>query len=195
MRQDRCSSSRRLPDAARCRLFRGQPPGPPRTRERCDRRSSIPATPQARRPCSIRPIVRANNDAVRRERHEELTRFLRFALIGTIGFAVDASVLRLVVAIFGINLYAGRIVSFLVAATVTWLLNRTFTFRHNGPRAAQWLRFIAANALGAGVNFGTYVAMITVWPVAREYPSMAVGCGSLAGMGLNFVLMKKLVFR
>jgi len=75
--------------------------------------------------------VRANNDAVRLGRLEELTRFLRFALVGTIGFVVDASVLRLVVAIFAINLYAGRLVSFLAAATVTWLLNRTFTFRHN----------------------------------------------------------------
>jgi putative flippase GtrA len=139
--------------------------------------------------------VQANNDDVRGDRLEELTRFLRFALVGTIGFVVDASVLRLVVAIFGINLYAGRVVSFLAAATVTWHLNRTFTFRHNGPRAAQWLRFIAANAFGAGVNFGTYATMITIWPVAREYPSIAVGCGSLAGMALNFVLMKKLVFR
>lgn len=139
--------------------------------------------------------MRANNDAVRLGRLEELTRFLRFALVGTIGFVVDASVLRLVVAIFAINLYAGRLVSFLAAATVTWLLNRTFTFRHNGPRASQWLRFIGANALGAGVNFGTYATMITAWPVAREYPTIAVGCGSLAGMGLNFVLMKKLVFR
>jgi putative flippase GtrA len=132
---------------------------------------------------------------VRRARLEELTRFFRFALVGTIGFLVDASVLRLVVAILAINLYAGRVISFFAAATVTWLLNRTFTFRHNGPRAAQWMRFIGANALGAGVNFGTYVVMITVWSVAREYPSIAVACGSIAGMGLNFVLMKKLVFR
>lgn len=124
-----------------------------------------------------------------------MTQFLRFALVGVIGFVVDASILRLVVAAFGINLYAGRLISFLAAATVTWALNRSFTFRHKGARAAQWLRFVCANAFGASVNLGTYALMVSTLPLAREYPSIAVACGSLTGMGLNFTLMKRVVFR
>jgi hypothetical protein len=43
----------------------------------------------------------------------------RFSLAGVIGFIADASVLRIVVFGRGFNLYAGRVVSFLSAATVT----------------------------------------------------------------------------
>jgi putative flippase GtrA len=139
--------------------------------------------------------MNAHSDVLQRARTQQFAQFLRFALVGVIGFIVDASVLRLVVATCGINLYAGRVVSFLTAATVTWALNRSFTFRHSGPRAAQWLRFVCVNALGASVNFGTYALMIATVAIARRYPSLAVACGSLAGMGLNFTLMRKVVFR
>ena len=37
--------------------------------------------------------------------------FLRLELVGTIGFIVDASVLRLVVSLLGLNLYVGRVIS------------------------------------------------------------------------------------
>lgn len=121
--------------------------------------------------------------------------FLRFALVGVIGFVADAGVLWIVVSALGLNLYAGRVVSYLCAATVTWALNRSFTFRHKGARAAQWLRFVCTNALGGGVNFGVYALMVRNLAVAHEHPTLAVACGSIAGMALNFTLMKKVVFR
>ncbi len=124
-----------------------------------------------------------------------MSQFLRFAMVGVIGFFVDAGVLRFVVAILGLNLYSGRVVSFLCAATVTWALNRTFTFRHRGAPAAQWLRFVSVNALGAAVNFGTYALMVGLWPLARHFPTLAVAGGSVAGMGFNYTLMKRVVFR
>jgi putative flippase GtrA len=140
--------------------------------------------------------VNANTETLGRERMQRLTLFLRFALVGFIGFVVDAGVLRAVVAALGINLYAGRIVSFLTAATVTWALNRSFTFRHKGAaRALQWARFVCVNAFGACVNLGTYALLVKTLLFAREYPSFAVACGSIAGMGLNFTLMRRLVFR
>jgi putative flippase GtrA len=121
--------------------------------------------------------------------------FLRFGLVGTIGFIVDASVLRLVVSQLGLNLYIGRVISFLAAATVTWALNRTFTFRHKGARGTQWLRFVMANALGGFVNFGTYAAMVSSMPFVHAHPVIAVAAGSIAGLGFNFTLSKWLVFR
>ena len=121
--------------------------------------------------------------------------FLRFGLVGVVGFIVDASVLRLVVALLGLNLYIGRVISFLTAATVTWALNRTFTFKHKGAWRAQWVRFLLANALGGLVNFGTYAAMVSSIAVVHSHPVIAVAAGSLAGMGFNFTLSKWLVFR
>jgi len=134
-------------------------------------------------------------NVVPRERVQLATQFLRFALVGVVGFGVDAGTLRFVVATFGLNLYLGRVVSFLTAASVTWGLNRTFTFRHKGAPAAQWVRFVCTNALGGAVNFGVYALMVETLAMVRQYPSIAVACGSIAGMGLNFTLSKKLVFR
>jgi putative flippase GtrA len=121
--------------------------------------------------------------------------FLRFGLVGTVGFIVDAGVLRLVVSFLGLNLYVGRVISFLVAATVTWALNRTFTFKHTGARGRQWLRFVLANAIGGFVNFGAYAALVSTLPFVHAHPVIAVAAGSLAGMGFNFTLSKWLVFR
>jgi putative flippase GtrA len=133
--------------------------------------------------------------SARRAYVQSATQFLRFALVGVVGFVADAGVLRLVVSALGFNLYAGRVVSFLVAVTVTWALNRVFTFRHTGARAAQWLRFVCANSLGGAANFGVYALLVGTLSSMRENPTVAVACGSLVGMGLNFTLMKRVVFR
>src|SRR5450755_3954216 len=132
---------------------------------------------------------------VRRAQVQLAAQFLRFALVGIVGFVTDASVLRLVVGAFGFNLYLGRVVSFLVAATVTWVLNRVFTFKHTGARAAQWLRFVCVNGLGGAANFGTYALLVGTLVTAREHPTIAVACGSVVGMGINFTLMRRVVFR
>ena len=52
--------------------------------------------------------------------------FLSFAVVGTIGFVVDLGVLYVVAPTLG--WYGGRVLSFLAAASVTWALNRRFTF-------------------------------------------------------------------
>ena len=46
-------------------------------------------------------------------------RFFGFAVVGTIGFVVDAGVLALLLATGLAGFHAGRCVSFLVAASVT----------------------------------------------------------------------------
>jgi putative flippase GtrA len=124
-----------------------------------------------------------------------MNQFLRFAVAGVIGFLVDASVLRLLVSAFNFNLYSGRFASYLCAASVTWYLNRRFTFRNRAAPAAQWLRFVLVNTIGAGANLGVYALMVGMLAVGRAFPTLAVAAGSLAGMCLNFTLMKKLVFR
>ena len=52
---------------------------------------------------------------------------LSFGFIGVIGFLVDAGVLYGAL-LCGLGLYAGRAVSYMAAVTVTWRLNRSYTF-------------------------------------------------------------------
>lgn len=127
-----------------------------------------------------------------------IAQVVRFGLVGTIGFVVDAAVLTLMLSSWvGVGPYSGRVVSFVCAASVTWYLNRVFTFRDRsgGGHGAQWMRFVAANSLGAGINYGTYAYLIHGGGVFAEQPVLAVAVGSLAGMAFNFTASKLLVFR
>jgi putative flippase GtrA len=122
--------------------------------------------------------------------------FVRFAAVGAAGFAVDAAVLTAAMALAGLGPYAGRVVSFLCAATFTWAANRAFTFAGADPArpARQWLRFVVANALGAAVNYGTYALLVATVAAVRELPVAGVAAGSIAGLAFNFAASRRWVF-
>jgi putative flippase GtrA len=124
--------------------------------------------------------------------------FFRFAVVGTTAFVVDTVVLYVAVWA-GLGLYSGRVVSYLVAATFTWYGNRRLTFTthaHGKPAIiAEWARFIVANLAGGAVNYATYAAAITSMPLVRAHPVLGVAAGSLAGLSVNFLASKFVVFR
>ena len=93
--------------------------------------------------------------------------------------------------------YAGGLLGFLVAVTSNWLLNRFWTFRHlvRVPLYRQWLKFVAANLVGAAVNLGTNFTLVATVPFCREYLIVPIMIGTLAGMTFNFSASRKLVFR
>jgi putative flippase GtrA len=125
-----------------------------------------------------------------------LMEFLRFGVVGTIGFVVDTAVLYAGLAL-GLGLYGGRAVSYLVAATTTWALNRLWTFRGRGegPAHQQWALFLLVNLVGFAMNYGTYAALIIFVPLVAAHPVLGVAAGAIAGMFGNFVLSRQLVFR
>ena len=121
--------------------------------------------------------------------------FLRFGLVGIAGFVVDSIVLLLAVA-SGAGPYAGRIVSWLVAVTFTWLCNRGFTFSDHSPLSFhQWWRYVLVNSLGGMVNYLVYVVLVANIGVFKEYLPLAVMVGSLSGMIVNFTASRYWVFR
>ena len=125
-----------------------------------------------------------------------LMEFLRFGVVGTIGFVVDTAVLYAGLAL-GLGLYGGRAVSYLVAATTNWALNRLWTFRGRGEGSAhrQWALFLVVNLIGFAMNYGTYAALIALVPMVAAHPVIGVAAGAIAGMFGNFVLSRRLVFR
>lgn len=121
---------------------------------------------------------------------------MRFALVGAAGFLVDAGTLHLAIGEIGAGLYSGRVLSYLAAATVTWGLNRRYTFREQRDpnRAREYSRFLVANAAGGLINYTVYAASINFSQLVREWPIMAVAAGSLAGLISNFTLSRRFVF-
>jgi len=120
--------------------------------------------------------------------------FLRFAVVGTIGFVVDAGVLLYVLS-QEIGFYSARAVSFLCAVTCTWLLNRGFTFRdRNAGRLGQWAHFASVNLVGGLINYGIYAMLVWQLAFVQTWPVLGVAAGSIAGMFVNFTLSRRYVF-
>jgi putative flippase GtrA len=127
------------------------------------------------------------------------SRFLRFAVVGGFGFLVAEAVLWLALR-GGADKYSAWLVSFLCAATFTWWGNRNLTFadrKADRPRAmlAEWLKFIAANGIGGAVNGGLYALLVTYGPEPLSIPFVALACGVLTGLAINFAMSNFFVFR
>jgi len=67
--------------------------------------------------------------------------------------------------------------------------------RRRSPPGRQWARFIATNALGALVNYGSYSAVVTLLPAGTWVPLLGVAVGALAGLGFNFTASRRFVFK
>lgn len=119
---------------------------------------------------------------------------LRFALVGVIGFVVNATLVALLSGRVGPEW--GQFVAFPAAVVTTWQLNRRYTFSRSGRGLAhEAALYVAANAIGWAANNGVYFALILDVALVHAYPVIAVAAGSLAGMAFNFVTSKWVVFR
>ncbi|WP_233843019.1 GtrA family protein [Dyella sp. 2HG41-7] len=121
-----------------------------------------------------------------------------FAIGGLLGFVVDAGVVQTLVTFAHVNPYIGRVISFLLAATVTWWWNRSQTFaaRQSGRSlTVEWLHWMALMSGGAAINYGAYVACLMAFPSWHRWPALAVGVGSFFAAFVNFVSARTLLFR
>lgn len=122
--------------------------------------------------------------------------FLRFAAVGVTGFVVDAGMLYLMIAHFELGPYGARLVSWLAAASTTWHLNRQWTFADRASTAPvrQWVRYLAANAWGGGVNYLVFALVLWSLPSTRYAALAGVAAGSFAGLVFNFLASRHFVF-
>ena len=123
--------------------------------------------------------------------------FLAFCVVGTIGFVVDVAILHALAPWLG--WYGGRVLSFVGAATATWALNRAFTFSAQAAAARysawqQYWRYMVAMLGGAAMNYLAYTLTL-LWSSAPWAPTLGVALGSIAGLAVNFVSARKVVFR
>ena len=116
-------------------------------------------------------------------------------MVGVVGFIVDSAVLYLCLHATGLGLYGGRVVSYLAAASTTWYLNRRLTFGDRSPPGRQWARFVATNAVGALVNYGSYSIVVASLPAGTFVPLLGVAVGAIAGLGFNFTASRRFVFK
>ncbi|PSU13197.1 GtrA family protein [Photobacterium gaetbulicola] len=133
-------------------------------------------------------------------------RFLKFAVVGAGGFLVD------VIATYTLSRFVAvelaRAIAFWIAASSNWWFNRHFTFDQalSRPSVQQWLQFLSASCVGFLPNWGCYwllmntgleQATTSLIPIdsAMWWPYLAMVPGILLGMGVNFILSDRWVFR
>ncbi|WP_157937726.1 GtrA family protein [Oceaniglobus roseus] len=126
--------------------------------------------------------------------------FIRFCLVGGVGFVVDAG-LMLTGLWLGFGPLWTRIVSIAAAGLTTWQINRNWTFAHqsggNGAarQAREALRYGFVQVCGALVNYGVFAMVVTLLERTTFAAMAGLVAGSTCSLVLNFLGAKYLVFR
>jgi putative flippase GtrA len=123
--------------------------------------------------------------------------FPKFFLVGAVGFSVDALVLHAMTGGFQLSPFVGRLVSFPVAVLATWLLNRSFTFRHETVHTPvrQALVYFGVQVTGGVANIGVYSLALTLAPTLKSMLLVPLALGSIAGLCLTFLGSKHIAFK
>lgn len=127
--------------------------------------------------------------------HRQLGRFL---IVGAGGFGLDVAVMSLL--IYGLqfsetdaSLIASRVVAWAAAITLTYFLNAKFTFGAS-IRHARFVNYVMIQAAGAGINIGTFSALVLLGPF-EQFPLVALVIGNLLATINNFLLVRQFVYR
>jgi putative flippase GtrA len=123
----------------------------------------------------------------------EAPRFLRFALVGGAGFALDAGLLALLHNGAGLDPFSARVFSISIATFMTWRLNRGVTFGASArSQAHEGMRYATVAALAAGVNYLAYALALILW---RGLPPIAaLVVGTATGMVFSYAGYSRFVF-
>ncbi len=99
---------------------------------------------------------------------KELERFLKFMVVGTIGFVVDFGTLNLLVQLAHFQLLIANTISFSLAVLSNFTWNRLWTYPDSRSKAirSQLVQFAMVNIVGWGIN--TFV----LWALTPLFTNM-----------------------
>jgi putative flippase GtrA len=140
--------------------------------------------------------INAAATALRRKLAASLLRhrFVRFTIVGGVGFVIEAALLTWFATIPGLGAVKGRAISFPVAVVTTWWLNRTLTFQSkNNPRHESF-RYFLVQVLGAITNLAVFIGLVAAFPGWQPIPVLPLFIAAIFGLLVNFPLSRKYVF-
>ena len=86
--------------------------------------------------------------------------FMRFLLVGGLGFCIDAGATYLLIQLT-IAPWLARIPAIALAMAFTWLANRYFTYKVNNPRSAsEAMRYVMVAIFMALFNYTVYLVLV-----------------------------------
>ena len=114
--------------------------------------------------------------------------FVGFCLVGLVGFAIDGGLLYLLL-VSQFDPYFARALSFPVAVTVTWYLNRHWAFgiRPSIPgKGRDYRRYILIQVVGAMGNYLIYALILIFIQHTAFNVLAALALGALLGLVINY---------
>jgi putative flippase GtrA len=147
-----------------------------------------------------RALVDRASDAAQAEAWRRLAglacEIVAFGVAGTLGFLTHAAVLTVLVRGLNVPAYPAWFPAFLVAVTVTYTVNRGWTFRARAgsDRAREYARYALLQSGGAALNNATYAVALWANPWFRDHLVAALALGCLAGMVANYLSARHLAF-
>lgn len=123
--------------------------------------------------------------------------FGRFAVVGGVGFCVEFLILSVLYRGMGWSPIRARLVSFSLAVTVTWVLNRCYTFpsaSRSRSRGLEYSSYLAVQGVGAAINFAIYSAILLSTGPAVVPPEAALVVAAAAALLWNYLASRRYVF-
>lgn len=119
-----------------------------------------------------------------------------FAIVGAIGFVIDALILTLLMTGAGFEPYGARAISFSVAVTTTWYLNRRWVFRRASipMTRREYLSYVVVQIIGAAINLLVFVVAIEWFDELRNAPVIPLAMGAALALVFNFGASSRFVF-
>lgn len=122
---------------------------------------------------------------------------LAFLSVGMIGFLCDAVFFTLFFSVLGMSIVPARLLAFLPATVVTWLLNRNIAFKGQSAKLGkkkEYLKYLMVQGAGIAVNFGTFFITQKFFLELLQFPVIPLALGSGAALIFNFIGAKLFVF-
>jgi putative flippase GtrA len=123
--------------------------------------------------------------------------FLRFFVVGAIGFVIDAAILHGLTSFWQVDPFMAQAVAFPIAVAATWMLNRIWTF----PGAAeqghvrQAAVYFGVQCAGFATNYAIYAATLIMVPVLRHWLVVPLAMGAAAALCVTYTGARRLAFR
>lgn len=129
-------------------------------------------------------------------KYKSLLEIIKFALVGGTGTLVDLLVLFGTHGLLDIRFEIAKVISFIVAVTSNFILNRAFTFpeARGNHWVRQYTRFVGTCIIGFVVNWSISVYLNRYIPFFTTHYLIASLLGIISGMTINFVGSKFFAF-
>lgn len=137
-----------------------------------------------------------HKDATSSVGRAEMSRFLRYCVVGAAGFGADAAVLLELVHGFAMSPLLARVFSFGLAVMLTFTLNQHWTFEGGTKRGpiASFVTYLGVQGLGFACNAAIYAIAILALPPPFNAPLFALALASAVALAVNYGGARQLVF-